>query len=494
MTRTYQNPYTQRTAIRSESEFFGRKNELRDLYTRLLGGQSVALVGERRIGKSSILKALQFRSFRDSFTGPEDLCLVFVDAQEVAGCTEEEFFEVVMTCFREASGVRLEGRNYQSLGLACRRLERENKRPVLLIDEFDALTSNPRLDPSFFGRLRALVNRCNLCYVVAFRRSNPPEDSAALYDAVGSSFLNVFGWCYLGPFLREEAVQLIMEPASRQQVEFTQDDVKRVIEIAGYYPMFIQIACYHLFEEVISRSKRTDSNWEHIGEAYVYEATAHLWYMAERLSEGERRAVLAFRQQPDSVSGKDVEWLVKKGVLIRDQGTLRLFFDKFVTFVETITRDKAIVHMQRDKLSELGRNDAQPQELHDVVDDQNVIVDILATLSATSLDPREFFRDLMNQSALPRRWKETMQGVWSGDTIRDAKRLVDWANGRGVNPGDPRYTALGSILSSLLRSEIGLDQSRRIVELIFKYHLCLSQAEIVLMSAAYGIPTLGDST
>jgi hypothetical protein len=67
-----------------EEDFFGRERELPDVYSRLLGGQSVSLIGERRIGKSSLLYALNFPSERFSFGIPENLRFVYADGQLMA--------------------------------------------------------------------------------------------------------------------------------------------------------------------------------------------------------------------------------------------------------------------------------------------------------------------------------------------------------------------------------------------------------------------------
>ena len=40
----------------TENQFFGRESELDDLAKRIIHGQSVLITGERRIGKTSILK------------------------------------------------------------------------------------------------------------------------------------------------------------------------------------------------------------------------------------------------------------------------------------------------------------------------------------------------------------------------------------------------------------------------------------------------------
>lgn len=49
------NPFTIRGALQRPEEFAGRAAELNDIITRLRSMQSCSVVGERRIGKSSLL-------------------------------------------------------------------------------------------------------------------------------------------------------------------------------------------------------------------------------------------------------------------------------------------------------------------------------------------------------------------------------------------------------------------------------------------------------
>ncbi len=49
------NPFSNRAMIKNPDEFFGRKNELTTIFSRLSNLQSCDVSGERKIGKSSLL-------------------------------------------------------------------------------------------------------------------------------------------------------------------------------------------------------------------------------------------------------------------------------------------------------------------------------------------------------------------------------------------------------------------------------------------------------
>ena len=63
---TTDNPFFHRGAIRRAEEFYGRRREVGQVLGLLRNGQSVSLIGPRRIGKSSLLLHLARPQVRDA--------------------------------------------------------------------------------------------------------------------------------------------------------------------------------------------------------------------------------------------------------------------------------------------------------------------------------------------------------------------------------------------------------------------------------------------
>ncbi len=55
MSKISYNPFTNRSTIREEENFIGREQEITNILSRVRNGDSVSVVGKRRIGKSSLL-------------------------------------------------------------------------------------------------------------------------------------------------------------------------------------------------------------------------------------------------------------------------------------------------------------------------------------------------------------------------------------------------------------------------------------------------------
>ena len=97
MTGLDANPYLNRTAIREDRDFFGRRRELATIFSRIEAKepQSVSVVGERRIGKSSLLRALLRR--RTAFLGrPDEFVFVYLDLQENMHGDASQFFSALI--------------------------------------------------------------------------------------------------------------------------------------------------------------------------------------------------------------------------------------------------------------------------------------------------------------------------------------------------------------------------------------------------------------
>ena len=169
-----ENPFLKRGMIRDRESFFGRRDELQRVFDRLRVMQSVSVVGERRIGKSSLL-------YQIAMTGQEKLgedhALHYIDMQRVT--TDEEFYE------RAVKRLGDSGYTHRDLERAIAR-----KKVVLCLDEFEKTANNPNFDVDFFNALRSLAQTGELTLVVA---TQTPLPELSYTGAIKTSpFFNIF--------------------------------------------------------------------------------------------------------------------------------------------------------------------------------------------------------------------------------------------------------------------------------------------------------------
>jgi endonuclease G len=112
--------------------------------------------------------------------------------------------------------------------------------------------------------------------------------------------------------------------------------------------------------------------------------------------------------------------------------------------------------------------------------DAEELIEILGTQAMIApIGPPSFFRNLVLNANLPKPFVMEVIGGWTGNPDVDARSLVNWANNKGINPQDPRFTVLGSLLQPFLQKsllqpflqKVDLDTASSIVALIVRYNL-----------------------
>jgi hypothetical protein len=198
------------------------------------------------------------------------------------------------------------------------------------LDEFDVMVHNENIATTFFSFLRSWSVNFQVPFVVASREGS--IEQVAEDDKTGSSFLNTFTTIRVGPLEEADAEELIHGPSQTMGVEFTKEEGEFVLELAGYFPLFIQIACYHLFD--LKQSGLTSDDLLRRVETYfAYEATPHFEYLYRRLPEAELRALGEWVSTGDTQDKGAQAELSRKGLLVSEQPKPRIFSRTFEELV-----------------------------------------------------------------------------------------------------------------------------------------------------------------
>lgn len=298
------NPFFHRGAIRRAEEFHGRKGEIAQILGLCRNGQSVSIVGPRRIGKSSLLLHLSRPSTREPFNlGPNRALFAMIDCQELGGSPPEEVYEALLTSIIDAASktsvrvnpVQRPG-TYRALDRVLRAIYSSGVSVVVLLDEFELLAANERLTPYFFARLRGLTTKYGLAYLTASQR--PLINISANEEILSSPFFNIFVSLPLGLFTQQEARDLIDRRLNGTDVTFTDGLRERIFLLAGCHPCFLHIAGYHAFHELTSghtMAGANDAEW--LDSPVEVEAESHLTYIWRNLTP-EEQYYLAIKDGP----------------------------------------------------------------------------------------------------------------------------------------------------------------------------------------------------
>src|SRR4030067_2067981 len=93
------NPFTFGNPIRDPARFYDRQAEIQQIVSRLLSSahESTSIVGERRIGKTSLLLHLSNDNVASSLgLTPERFCLIYIDFQGLTDITPRRFWQRVL--------------------------------------------------------------------------------------------------------------------------------------------------------------------------------------------------------------------------------------------------------------------------------------------------------------------------------------------------------------------------------------------------------------
>lgn len=319
------NPYFHRGAIRRLEDFIGREAEVSQILGLLRNGQSVSLIGPRRIGKSSLLLHLCHTDVRASFgLEPPRALFVMLDSQELAGSPPEEVYELMYTGLVDAAaqaGLSIttteEPGTYRALDRALQQVAQRQIGMVVLLDEFELLAANRHLTPYFFARLRGLTTKYGLAFLTTSQR--PLFAITAEEEVLSSPFFNIFVTVPLGLFSEEEARRLIAKRLEGSGVDFSPRLVDHLLTLVGYHPFFLHIAGYHAFQAiavaerpVAAGNPQAETNFPAIDSPIEVEAESHLGYLWQNLT-AEEQHVLAIADGPiDSLRQLEQQCLLER--------------------------------------------------------------------------------------------------------------------------------------------------------------------------------------
>jgi hypothetical protein len=243
------SPFIIGPPIKHPSRFFGRQKELKRLFQILKRHplQNAAIIGKRRIGKTSLLdylknitvtptEELREGQKSDWLQQPEIYKWIFVDFQDSRMASREYFLTHIL------ENLNLKVPTPCDLDRFMDVVSDNLQNPtIILLDEIGAvLERSEELDDEFWESLRSLATNQtggNLAFILATHES--PTDLARS-TGHSSPFFNIFGYtAYLKEFTESEARELI----ASSPIAFAEDDVEWILQESNCVPLLLQILC-----------------------------------------------------------------------------------------------------------------------------------------------------------------------------------------------------------------------------------------------------------
>jgi tetratricopeptide (TPR) repeat protein len=236
--------------VRDEVLFYGRNRELGEIYRLIQREQNIMLVGERRMGKTSLLLQLHQR-FEIPFIS------VLVDLQafpiQTEGLLNGIFRKITKTLLKQSL---ISPERWEKYSLTYARdfidalesmlSEAKEKlkdiKIVLILDEAERLVE---LGEQVGGVLRAVLSM-NRDIVAIIAGTSQIEKMSQNFST--SPFLNIFTRITLQPLSREDTENLIREPSTQAGLSYEPDALERIYELSGGIPFYAQAIGAQLVE------------------------------------------------------------------------------------------------------------------------------------------------------------------------------------------------------------------------------------------------------
>jgi serine/threonine-protein kinase len=333
------NPYLNRMPVRDPARFYGRRREVRRILEGLAADppQSFSVVGDRRIGKSSLLHQVQHPDVLVEHV-PESIRpsmrLRYHDFQAGAPGDDEAF--VGFLCGEVAEGLgraRPDRPSRDVLVSLLREAGEAQLRMVVLWDEFEVVTRHAGIGPDLYAFLRSLAQNHRLAFVVASGRDLRTVCHSS--QVADSPFFNVFQTVRLRPLARAEAEALVREPSAAAGLPLEEHAWLAIDHLAGTFPFFAQIACAALFEHLDEEGGGAPEV-RAVEARFLEEVEPHFRYVwEERLSEEERRVVAEAARGRITGTGsrRAADRLEREGYLVKQGDTCAPFSRCFSQFV-----------------------------------------------------------------------------------------------------------------------------------------------------------------
>lgn len=249
------------------AQFFGRIEVLkrvRRAWQQPAALQHFAIIGDRRSGKTSLLKYLQYVSQTpaadlrsDQPQGwhdwrPKDFQFAFVDFQLATMSRPETLLSNILKQFNLPVPEPCDLIHFSMV------LDDHLDKPtVILMDEIGAGLQAPELDATFWSNMRALGNNCadgKLGFVLS---AHEAIHKLAEDNSKESPFFNIFGHTvHLKPLTEMEAQDLIRHFSKA----LTLEETNWLIQNSGCWPALLQILCDERLQAL--ENGETSDNWK----------------------------------------------------------------------------------------------------------------------------------------------------------------------------------------------------------------------------------------
>jgi hypothetical protein len=298
------NPFFHGTPVPPE-KLIGRNNELSTIAGRIDTGQSTAITGSPRCGKTSILQYLETETKLYDNEEPEKQIELYNEADKLIFSyldaytwgTEFKSINFWENALKPLLYNETLAEHYQEcqkyhfdnflLEKLIKQLNEVKQKLILMIDNFDMVLNYSAVDwnAQFFGGLRTLASRSNGGFIIVITMNQPLshfQTEVQEFTKTQSPYFNFIYEIMLGG-LSEQAIEQLL---NQGKDHFTEEDYTFLKDIAGGHPYLLQVAASVLWDFYLEGGKNSQEYYPQIQEKYYLEVKQILremwqsWYLS----------------------------------------------------------------------------------------------------------------------------------------------------------------------------------------------------------------------
>ena len=322
------NPYRTGGPIRDPEGFFGREEQLRTIVQNLAKGDCTSVVGQRRVGKTSLLYQVQDTEVRERYVpDPHEYLFLHIERSGHIKDGDSLIHEMIRESARQvpevsavlASSEPAYEKMYTCLDILLPR------RLVLLLDDVGALASRGHFTSDFFSFMRALAVKPRYC-VGFVTTSQEHLKECCPVEVLESPFFNIFKTISLGSFSESELDEFLTQSSQHSRVPIAEYK-DRIVRLAGRFPYFVQLACWHYFEAAVEDGETMENLHEEVDYRFTEDAMPHLAAAWDKHLGLDEQMALALVLEGEGVKKAVIRRLEDKGYVLNGRVFSSVFAD-----------------------------------------------------------------------------------------------------------------------------------------------------------------------
>jgi AAA+ ATPase superfamily predicted ATPase len=267
------SPFIAGSMIDDPRQFVGREEELDAITKGMIAASAISInvVGEKRIGKSSLLyNFFQTWEKRVQRQGKDisKYLVVYLSLEEIDCQTKNSFYQAVADALLSyvsgskpqlSSPLKVKPFTVPAFVAAMKKWKENKVLPVLCLDGFETLLKSAHeFDNEFYDNLRYLIDISALMLVIASKQTL--EAYGRQYKFT-SSFFNLGNVLPLRELTTDDAIKLVRLPASttkKNPAALSEEAQKYALQWGKRHPYQLQLAATCLWE---ARQQKKTLNW-----------------------------------------------------------------------------------------------------------------------------------------------------------------------------------------------------------------------------------------